>query len=131
MQAETQFETGDVVEFQTDEGNVRGIIKYEQPDYLGSDYTVYVNKEDYANGYLYIGADKIIGKLGEVDYDPQDPFQDADELLAPFKTVSVECDECGDEFHVSEAAMTYGAPRFCSEACGIKAGNLQEGKWDR
>ena len=127
MTTQTKFETGDVVEFTTREGNVRGIIKYEQPDYLDSDFTVYVNKEDYANGYVYIKADKIIGKRGHVDYDPQDPFQDADELLAPFKTVSVKCDECGDTFEVSEAAMTYGAPRFCSEACGISAGNLKEG----
>ena len=40
----------------------------------------------------------------------------------PGKT-EVECENCGDTFKVNMNATKYGVPDYCSEACGINAGN--------
>lgn len=130
---EAKYETGDVVEIEHRGENMPAIVKSEQPDHLDSDYTVAVNEEGIANGYIYIGADKILGKRGHLtEYEPHgNPFQDVNEMLEAFQTVRVECEQCGDGFDVSKETLQYGTPDFCSEACGINAGNLKEGKRGR
>lgn len=126
---DAQFTTGDVVEFDHRGERARGIVKWAGGK-TGDErtYTVAVPKDTGNKSYVYKNESNL-NRRGEVEFDPQDPFEDSvEELIAPFRTVEVECNNCGDEFHVSEAAMTYGKPRYCSEACGINAGAIERNR---
>lgn len=127
MQGNNELRTGDIVKFKSAESGdtVTGIFKRRG---MGSSVTVAVRGkcEEYGNNHVYKSPDKL-EKVGHTDeYDPKDPFgasvAECLENARENETVPVRCDQCGELFQTEkEMVVKFGKPRYCNEACGIKA----------